>query len=122
MMLLTRREWALFAASLIGAAGVGLIAVAVQVPDRSAPASRWEQPSRSPQTPVAPTVADLARTPVPAAPTTPAVTTPAARPAPDVYYRSCAEVRAAGKAPLRRGEPGYRSGLDRDGDGWACDT
>lgn len=40
----------------------------------------------------------------------------------DVYYENCAEVRAAGAAPLHRGEPGYRSGLDRDGDGIACDT
>jgi hypothetical protein len=39
-----------------------------------------------------------------------------------VYYPNCAAVRAAGKAPLHRGEPGYRSGLDRDGDGTACDT
>jgi hypothetical protein len=35
-------------------------------------------------------------------------------------YRSCAEVRAAGKAPLRRGEPGYSRALDPDGDGVAC--
>src|SRR5262249_44159302 len=32
-----------------------------------------------------------------------------------VYYANCAEARAAGAAPLHRGEPGYRSGLDRDG-------
>lgn len=38
-----------------------------------------------------------------------------------VYYPNCDAVKAAGKAPLRRGEPGYRSGLDRDGDGTACD-
>jgi hypothetical protein len=49
------------------------------------------------------------------------VPTPTTR-APEVYYGSCAEVRAAGKAPIRRGQPGYRSGLDRDGDGVACDT
>jgi Excalibur calcium-binding domain len=35
-------------------------------------------------------------------------------------YRNCAEVRAAGKAPLRRGEPGYSRALDPDGDGVAC--
>jgi hypothetical protein len=40
----------------------------------------------------------------------------------DVYYANCAAVRAAGKAPLRRGQPGYRSALDRDGDGVACDA
>jgi Excalibur calcium-binding domain len=37
-----------------------------------------------------------------------------------VYYRNCAAVRAAGKAPLNRGQPGYRSGLDADGHGVAC--
>lgn len=38
-----------------------------------------------------------------------------------VYYANCAEARAAGAAPIYRGEPGYRKGLDRDGDGKACD-
>ncbi|WP_314555755.1 excalibur calcium-binding domain-containing protein [uncultured Rothia sp.] len=39
----------------------------------------------------------------------------------DVYYKNCAEARAAGAAPLHRGEPGYRPGLDADGDGVACE-
>jgi hypothetical protein len=38
-----------------------------------------------------------------------------------VYYENCAAARAAGAAPLHRGDPGYRSGLDRDGDGVACE-
>jgi hypothetical protein len=38
-----------------------------------------------------------------------------------VYYANCAAARAAGAAPIHRGEPGYRSGLDRDGDGIACE-
>jgi len=37
------------------------------------------------------------------------------------HYGSCAAVRAAGVAPLRRGDPGYRPGLDRDHDGVACE-
>ena len=37
-----------------------------------------------------------------------------------VYYENCAAVRAAGAAPIRRGQPGYRAGLDRDGDGQGC--
>lgn len=37
------------------------------------------------------------------------------------FYHNCSEVKAAGKAPLRRGEPGYLSKLDRDGDGIACE-
>lgn len=38
-----------------------------------------------------------------------------------VYYSSCREARAAGKAPIRAGEPGYRSELDEKGDGIACE-
>jgi len=37
-----------------------------------------------------------------------------------VHYANCAAVRAAGVAPLHRGDPGYRSGLDPNGDGVAC--
>lgn len=37
-------------------------------------------------------------------------------------YRSCADASAANAAPLREGDPGYSSKLDRDGDGIACDT
>jgi hypothetical protein len=36
-------------------------------------------------------------------------------------YKSCAEARAAGAAPLHRGDPGYSAALDRNGDGVACD-
>lgn len=39
----------------------------------------------------------------------------------DVYYADCAEVRGAGAAPIRRGDPGYSRKLDRDGDGVACE-
>ena len=39
----------------------------------------------------------------------------------EVQYASCAEARAAGAAPMRVGEPGYRLGLDRDRDGVACE-
>lgn len=38
-----------------------------------------------------------------------------------VYYANCSAARAAGAAPLYRGEPGYRSALDRDNDGVACE-
>lgn len=36
-------------------------------------------------------------------------------------FASCAEARAAGAAPLYRGDPGYSERLDRDGDGVACE-
>lgn len=37
------------------------------------------------------------------------------------YYRYCDEARAAGRAPLYKGQAGYRQELDRDGDGVACE-
>ena len=37
------------------------------------------------------------------------------------YYANCSEARAAGAAPVRRGDPGYSSRLDRDGDGVGCE-
>lgn len=40
----------------------------------------------------------------------------------EVYYANCTEAKAAGAAPIRRGEPGYRPPLDRDDDGIACET
>lgn len=46
---------------------------------------------------------------------------PATAPAPAAYYRNCGEAKAAGAAPLYLGSPGYRSDLDRDGDGVACE-
>jgi hypothetical protein len=67
-------------------------------------------------------------------PTTPAPTTtrpPATQTPMDVappqddsgsaYYKNCSAARAAGAAPLYQGQPGYRSALDRDGDGVACE-
>lgn len=46
---------------------------------------------------------------------------PAPAPEPEVFYKNCAAARAAGAAPIYRGQPGYRSKLDADGDGIACD-
>lgn len=40
---------------------------------------------------------------------------------PGTYFRYCREAWAAGVAPIRRGDPGYRPGLDGDGDGVACE-
>lgn len=55
---------------------------------------------------------------------TPSATpSPAAQPTvPAGGFKSCAEVRAAGyPTPIRRGDPGYNTRLDRDGDGLACE-
>jgi Excalibur calcium-binding domain len=53
-------------------------------------------------------------------PATRPTTAPAPQPA-DVYYANCAAARAGGVAPIYAGQPGYRAGLDRDGDGVACE-
>jgi hypothetical protein len=36
-------------------------------------------------------------------------------------FHSCREARAAGAAPMYRGQPGYNPALDGDGDGIACE-
>jgi len=38
-----------------------------------------------------------------------------------VYYANCTAARDAGAAPIYEGQPGYRSALDRNGDGVACE-
>ena len=38
-----------------------------------------------------------------------------------VYFENCDAARAAGAAPVRRGDAGYGPHLDRDGDGSACE-
>lgn len=37
------------------------------------------------------------------------------------YYPNCDAARRAGAAPVYRGDPGYGTHLDRDGDGIACE-
>ena len=37
------------------------------------------------------------------------------------YFANCAAARAAGAAPVRRGDPGYALHLDRDRDGVGCE-
>lgn len=77
------------------------------------------------QAPPAPAPAP-AVVPAPAPAPAPAVV-PAPAPAPvapapaAAYYKNCAAARAAGAAPLYAGQPGYRSGLDGDSDGVACE-
>lgn len=46
---------------------------------------------------------------------------PATLRAEGVAYPNCAAARAAGAAPVRRGELGYGPHLDRDGDGVGCE-
>ena len=37
------------------------------------------------------------------------------------HWRGCDDAHAAGTAPIYRGEPGYREGMDGDSDGIACE-
>ena len=39
-----------------------------------------------------------------------------------VYFKSCKAAKAAGYSDMKRGEPGYSTNLDRDGDGVACES
>ncbi|WP_249353519.1 excalibur calcium-binding domain-containing protein [Rhodococcus sp. Q] len=85
---------------LRGTEGVGHGATIVSAPEYTPPA-----PTQAAA--VAPIVA-----PAPA----PAVVSPP--PAPEsVSYANCSAVRAARAAPINRGDPGYSSKPDRDGDG-----
>lgn len=52
---------------------------------------------------------------------TPTTTSPTAPAPADVSFPNCAAARAAGRAPLREGEPGYSPRLDGDRDGVACE-
>lgn len=52
----------------------------------------------------------------------PATTTPTKTPDKgSAYYANCDAAERAGATPVRRGDPGYGSHLDRDGDGVACE-
>ncbi len=89
------------------------------------PPATTTEPTASP-TPSVPSPARTATTPAPRpAPTTTSRTTEPPKATPSdppggVYYKNCGAVRAAGAAPLHRGEPGYSAHLDPDGDGVAC--
>ena len=78
---------------------------------------RGAAPAVPPVTSPKPVTPRVVTAPRPVTPPPAPVTPPAA----DVYFPNCAAARAAGKTPLLRGQPGYRTGLDRDGDGRACE-
>jgi hypothetical protein len=60
---------------------------------------------------------------LPAAHADPSTTsTPAPTTGSSVYYPNCKAACNAGAAPIYRGQPGYRAGLDRDNDGVACEV
>ncbi|ROZ98873.1 DUF1524 domain-containing protein [Gordonia sp. OPL2] len=71
------------------------------------------------------TATPVPTTPAPTATRPPTTQTPMYVPPQDngagAHYKNCSAARAAGAAPLYQGQPGYRSALDRDGDGVACE-
>lgn len=71
------------------------------------------------QEPPPPPIQAATPAPVPAAPAA-SEPAPAGDPA-AAYYANCAAARAAGAAPLRAGQPGYREKMDGDRDGIACE-
>ncbi|HVV38341.1 MAG TPA: excalibur calcium-binding domain-containing protein, partial [Acidimicrobiales bacterium] len=89
---------------------------AVKVSTTTTSTTTAPPPTTAPPTTTPPPLSDATYD---AVPTTDSNSPP---PPSDVYYANCDAARAAGAAPLSRGEPGYRSGLDRDGDGVACET
>lgn len=77
----------------------------------------------TPQPPTsAPPVAAAKTTPKPPPVRTTAEAPPAEPDNSSVYYKNCSAAKAAHAAPLYAGQPGYRSELDRDHDGVACET
>ena len=117
-----------FAIGAIGAAITGLPAggsEVVPVPGAKCPPEPVPVTLPVPLLPEAPPPPTETSQVPPPPPPTPPPTQPqpyVPPPASSVYYSSCADARAAGAAPLHQGDPGYRSGLDRDGDGIACDA
>lgn len=69
----------------------------------------WKDPGEVCQSP----------SPSPSASATPSPSPSASASGP--LYANCDAARAAGAAPLHQGDPGYRSALDGDGDGVACE-
>ena len=60
--------------------------------------------------------------PAPAPPAPAPAPQPAPKPVPsERYYSNCRDVWNTIGRPIHRGDPGYRSGLDRDGDGVGCE-
>lgn len=117
---------AVSAVAVVLLAACGSTPAPAPLPAESTPSSTTVVEPPPVETPApAPPVTTTTRAPQPVLPpvakTTPKTTTKEPAPAPSAYYANCAAAKAAGAAPLHRGEPGYRSALDRDGDGVACE-
>lgn len=85
--------------------------------DNTTKVSETPAPPKVEEPPAVQEPAPVVAQPAPPAP----VVAPPAPVVKDITYGSCKDVRAAGAAPIHRGDPGYSSKLDRDGDGIACE-
>lgn len=105
---------------------VGQVETTLTVPAETTALPRATEPATTlPVTTEAPTTATTpvtTRAPATTAATAPATTAATAPATSAVYYENCTAVKNAGKAPLYQGQPGYRSALDADHDGIACET
>lgn len=100
-------------------------------PTTAAPITTTAPPTTTPpSTTAAPTTTPPTAPPTTAAPITAPPTTaepvPVTAPPPateaGVYYQNCSAAKAAGAAPVYRGDPGYAAHLDRDDDGIGCES
>lgn len=126
---------ALVAVSILGACGEegqnregGVVEPAATSSSTAPTTVTTTAPSSVPSTTATTAKATTTTTAVPSTTSTTArATTTTTRPAAttttgaSITYANCDAVRAAGKAPLHRGDPGYSSKLDRDSDGIACE-
>lgn len=104
-----------------------IIRVLEGCPGRALPEDSWAAPTTVDHDITDPGAPETT-TPVPApAPKQATPKKPARQPATkprtlvSVHFQNCDAARAAGAAPVRRGDPGYGSHLDRDGDGTGCE-
>ena len=100
-----------------------MVRVLSDCPNALAPTNRpAAAPAQAAPAPVAvPAAQAPAAVPAPAPAQVQMAPAPAPAPAAAVSYANCTAVRAAGAAPIRIGQPGYSSRLDRDGDGVGCE-
>ena len=95
---------------------VYVAALAVARPTTTTPPTTAAPPTTT--APVATTRAPVARS---SPSTSPQPSSPSTTQAPSTYYKNCDAARAAGAAPVHRGDPGYGPHLDRDNDGIGCE-
>lgn len=93
--------------SVTGLGGAGVLSDAALAGKVCAPAAEVPAPVSSPASSSAPKVSY-------SAPKTVSGSSPSS-------WKNCSDVRAAGKAPIRRGDPGFQAKFDRDGDGVGCE-